>query len=55
MSVVIKIDGSYVLVKFPPKMTNNNDTNETNLDMNNLDNYRILRKEDLQVNIVCLK
>jgi hypothetical protein len=43
---VMKIDGSLVLVKFTSK---NNDTNETNADANNLDNCRILRKDDLQV------
>jgi E3 ubiquitin-protein ligase EDD1 len=41
---VMKIDGSLVLVKFPSK---NNE--ETNNDPNNLDNCRILRKDDLQV------
>jgi E3 ubiquitin-protein ligase EDD1 len=44
---VVKIDGSYVLVKFPSK---NNDINETNIDMNNLENCRIFRKDDVQVN-----
>ena len=44
---VMKIDGSLVLVKFPSK---NNDTNET--DANNLDNCRILRKDDLQVGLL---
>jgi len=43
---VMKIDGSLVLVKFPSK---NNENNETNNDPNNLDNCRILRKDDLQV------
>ncbi|CAF1531055.1 unnamed protein product, partial [Adineta steineri] len=40
---VMKIDGSLVLVKFPSK---NNDTDN---DTNNLDNCRILRKDDLQI------
>jgi E3 ubiquitin-protein ligase EDD1 len=43
---VVKIDGSLVLVKFPSK---NTDINETNIDMNNLENCRILRKDDLQI------
>ncbi|CAF3734360.1 unnamed protein product, partial [Rotaria sordida] len=41
---VMKIDGSLVLVKFPSQ--NNNDTN---IDGNNLENCRILRKDDLLV------
>jgi len=45
---VMKIDGSLVLVKFPSK---NNDTNDLNTDANNLDNCRILRKDDLQVSL----
>ncbi|CAF4581507.1 unnamed protein product, partial [Rotaria sp. Silwood2] len=44
---VMKIDGSLVLVKFPSK--NNNDTNDINIDTNNLENCRILRKDDLLV------
>ena len=44
---VVKIDGSLVLVKFPTKPTN--EAAELNLDMSNLDNCRILRKDDLQV------
>jgi hypothetical protein len=42
---VVKIDGPLVLVKFPSK----NDVNEINIDMNNLENCRILRKDDLQI------
>ncbi len=49
MGKVVKIDGSLVLVKFPSKTNNNNEINETNIDMNNLENCRILRKDDLQV------
>ena len=48
---VMKIDGSLVLVKFPSK----NDTNETNMDANNLENCRILRKDDLQVSLFVFK
>ena len=44
---VVKIDGALVLVKFPTKATN--EMAELNLDMSNLDNCRILRKDDLQV------
>jgi hypothetical protein len=44
---VVKIDGLLVLVKFPSK--HNGELAELNLDMNNLDNCRILRKDDLQV------
>jgi E3 ubiquitin-protein ligase EDD1 len=40
---VMKIDGSLVLVQFPSK------NNEINNDPNNLENCRILRKDDLQV------
>ncbi|CAF0980840.1 unnamed protein product [Rotaria sp. Silwood1] len=43
---VMKIDGPLVLVKFPSK---NNDINDTNIDANNLENCRILRKDDLLV------
>jgi hypothetical protein len=43
---VVKIDGSLVLVKFPSKAT---DITEANIDINNLENCRILRKDDLQV------
>ncbi|CAM4857437.1 unnamed protein product [Rotaria socialis] len=44
---VMKIDGSLVLVKFPSK--NNNDTTDPNIEANNLENCRILRKDDLLV------
>jgi hypothetical protein len=43
---VVKIDGSLVLVKFPSKAT---EITEANIDINNLENCRILRKDDLQV------
>ena len=42
---VMKIDGSLVLVKFPSK----SDGTEVNVDVNNLDNCRILRRDDLQI------
>ena len=48
---VVKIDGSLVLVKFPSKNSSNNDPNETNIDINNLENCRILKKDDLQVSL----
>ena len=48
---VMKTDGSHVLVRFPSK-NNNNDTNETTIDINNLENYRIFRKDDLQVGLI---
>lgn len=43
---VVKIDGSLVLVKFSSKSS---EMTEGNIDTNNLENCRILRKDDLQV------
>lgn len=44
---VMKIDGSLVLVKFPGKA---NEINESNTDPNYLETCRMLRKDELQVN-----